>query len=296
MTSIIKKLHSENHLKGAPPHVLGGTEYEVLMGSQAYGVSSDDSDWDIYGFCIPPKTMVFPHLEGRIAGFGAKPPSFDVYQQHHVKSGGRNYDLSVYSIVRYFSLCMENNPNMIDSLFVPVRCRLHTTPLSNLVIDHRRAFLHKGCWHKFKGYAYSQMHKMKIKAPEGGRRAEDITTHGYDTKFAYHVVRLLDECEQILTTGDLSLEQNREQLKSIRRGEWSQERITAHFEQKEKDLESVYSASTLPWGPDEEALRKLLLECLEMAYGKLDAVVPTQSHADTLQSIIALAQRALGAS
>ena len=50
-------------------------------------------------------------------------------------------------------------------------------------------------------------------------REKDIVKHGYSTKFAYHIVRLLNEVEQILTEHDLDLERNREQLKSIRRGD-----------------------------------------------------------------------------
>src|SRR5688500_4528079 len=40
--------------------------YETLMGSEAYGVSSDASDRDVYGICMPPKHMLFPHLAGEI--------------------------------------------------------------------------------------------------------------------------------------------------------------------------------------------------------------------------------------
>lgn len=32
--------------------------YETMMGSVAYGVSSDSSDMDVYGICVPPKDVV----------------------------------------------------------------------------------------------------------------------------------------------------------------------------------------------------------------------------------------------
>jgi hypothetical protein len=54
-----------------PPSFLPESiQYEVIMGSFAYGVSSDSSDVDMYGFCIPDKQMIFPHLNGEIEGFG----------------------------------------------------------------------------------------------------------------------------------------------------------------------------------------------------------------------------------
>jgi hypothetical protein len=54
--------------------VIEGTQYLVHMGSDAYGVSSNSSDIDAYGFCIPPKSYIFPHLSGEIEGFGKQEP------------------------------------------------------------------------------------------------------------------------------------------------------------------------------------------------------------------------------
>lgn len=56
------------------------------------------------------------------------------------------------------------------------------------------------------------------------KRINLIDKFGYDTKFAYNLVRLLNECEQILVEGDLDLERSKEMLKSIRKGEWSLEK------------------------------------------------------------------------
>jgi hypothetical protein len=58
--------------------------YETVMGSQAYGVAVDNSDFDTCGFCIPAKEMLFPHLRGDIPDFGRQIQRFGVYQQHHV--------------------------------------------------------------------------------------------------------------------------------------------------------------------------------------------------------------------
>ena len=113
----------------------------------------------------PEKNMVFPQLVGHIEGFGKQKKRFEQYQQHHIKSKDDNkeYDITIYSIVKYFQLCMDNNPNMVDSLFVPRRCVLYTTAIGEHVRENRKLFLHKGCFHKFKGYAYSQINKLKNK-------------------------------------------------------------------------------------------------------------------------------------
>ena len=269
-----KVLHLSKRGLIKPPSYAIDTQYEVLTGSISYGVSSDVSDNDIVGFCIPSKDVIFPHLAGKVSGFGKEYKRFDQFQQHHIfdKEGDRNYDVTVYNIVRFFHLCMDNNPNMLDALFVPQRCILHITKIGNMVRDHRREFLHKGAWHRFKGYAYSQMHKIRTKNPEGKRR-EIIEKFGYDVKFAYHVVRLLDEVEQILSSGDINLERSREYCKAIRRGEVTLAEIENHFTTQEAELEKLYHASKLPYGPDEGKLKSLLLACLEEFFGSLDKCV-----------------------
>lgn len=278
--NVIESLHKKGLIK-PPPFVTGGTQYLTIMGSVAYGVSSDSSDVDLYGFCIPPKDVIFPHLAGEITGFGDQIQRFEQYQQHHIsdKSCGKEYDISVYNIVKYFQLVMENNPNMVDSLFTPTNCVLHCTKIAAHVRDNRKMFLHKGAWHKFKGYAYSQMHKMRIKNPDpSSKRYASILEHGYDVKFAYHVVRLLDEVEQILQYGDIDLQRNNEQLKEIRRGGWDMTEIENYFYSKEKALEELYASSALPHKPDQAVIKKLLLECLEEYYGSLDGAIETQDH------------------
>lgn len=267
--------------------------YITIMGSQAYAVSDGKSDEDLYGFCFPPKDMVFPHLAGEIPGFGKQLKRFDVWQQHGIKrqDNGKEYDLAIYSIVRYFHLCMENNPNMIDSLFTPDSCVKHITEVGGMVRAHRCEFLHKGAWHKFKGYAYAQVHKMEIKNPDpSSKRYASIQEHGYDVKFAYHVVRLLGEIQQILEEGDLDLTRNNEQLKAIRRGEWTMAEIVDHFKRKEVELEALYTNSKLQHSPNEPVIKGLLLGCLEHHYGSISKAVSRDTSVDAfirdLESVI----------
>ncbi|MFW6014809.1 MAG: DNA polymerase beta superfamily protein [bacterium] len=280
--SRVRELDSKK-LITPPNHVVEGVQYEVMMGSVAYGVSNDTSDIDIYGFSIPPKEIIFPHLKGEILGFGRQTKRFEQYQQHHIYDSGpqKEYDITIYNIVKYFQLVMENNPNMIDSLFVPQRCVLYCTRIGEHVRSNRKVFLHKGGFHKFKGYAFSQLNKTKKKNPEG-KRKEIVDKYGYDLKFATHLVRLLNEIEQILIEGDLDLERNREQLKSIRRGEWKLQEIEDYFTQKERSLEDLYSRSSLPYGPDEKTIKNILMECLEEYYGSLDNCIKKDSDSNMI--------------
>lgn len=271
----------------SPPSFLpANIHYEVVVGSMAYGVSSDTSDMDVVGFCIPRKEDIFPHLRGEIPGFGRNKQRFDVWQQHHIKTpDGKEYDLAIYSIIKIFQLCMENNPNCLDVLYAPQHCVLHATQIAQTIREKRDIFLHKGCWHKFKGYAYSQLHKIQTKNPIG-KRQKIIEEFGFDVKFAYHVVRLMLEVEQILSEHTLTIDRNAEILKAIRRGEWSLDKIKQFFEEKEKHLESLYHSSTLPYSPRESEIKELLLNSLEIHYGSLEnAIIREDQASNALRKI-----------
>lgn len=279
MSNILLEL-SQKRLVSPPTWLPMNTMYLTTMGSIAYGVAEDTSDFDVYGWAIPPRNMVFPHLTGYINGFGTPPPSFDNWQKHHIidqdalGGKGREYDFSIFSIVRYFDLCTEGNPNMVDSLFVPQECVLHSTNVSNLVRDKRHMFLSKLLWPRLKGYAYSQLHKASGKNPKAGSKRHKLRElHGYDSKFLYHVVRLLSQGEQIFLEGDLDLQEKgrREHMKAIRRGEIPEEDIRKWASEKESQLEKLYHESKLPEKPNEKAVYELLVQCLEEHYGSLDA-------------------------
>lgn len=270
------KILSEKNLITPPKWLPDNTMFEGMTGSIAYAASDDASDMDIVGFCIPPKEIIFPHLTGEINGFGTQQPRFDVFQQHHIelKEHRKEIDLTIYNIVKFFQLAMENNPNMVDVMFLPRRCVLHSTPIYEHVRENRKLFLHKGSWSKFRGYAYSQLSKIKNGVNRSNpKRQESIEKYGFDVKFAYHIVRLVLEVEQILVHHDLDLECNGAVLRSIRNGEWSLQKIEEWFANKEKALEEVYHNSSLQYSPNESIIKKVLMESLELHYGSISSAI-----------------------
>jgi predicted nucleotidyltransferase len=276
---ILDELDKKGLLQGMPPFLKTNSHYLTIMGSHAYGVADTSvkakiPDYDVYGWGIPPKEMIFPHLSGHILGFGPSPPSFEQWQKHHILDqdalggAGKEWDFQIFNIVKFFELCRQNNPNMIDSLFTPENCVIHCTRIGRMVRDKRKLFLSKECFVKFRGYAASQLKKMNDKNPEGGRR-EIIEKHGYDVKFAYHIIRLYDECEQILLQGDIDLQRARETMKAIRRGDWTAEEVRQWTMAKETALEGCLHKSVLPEKPPFGPLKELLQNCLEEHYGSL---------------------------
>jgi len=269
MPNLIQEIEAAGLIQ--PPQFLSSNvQYLCYTGSVSYGCSVDYSDIDVVGFCIPDKTTIFPHLAGEIFGFGTQKQRFNQFQAHHIKYKEKEYDITVYNIVQYFDLCLQNNPNCIDYLFTDRGEVFHTTQVGEMVRESRKLFLHKGLWHKFKGYAYSQISKMG-KEKYQGKRVELVEKYGYDTKNAGHAVRLLLEAEQLLSEQDLDLKRHKEQLLSIRRGEWTLDQVKEWCKDKEKQLEKLYHESTLPWGSVdvEPKVKELLIKCLEVHYGSL---------------------------
>jgi len=320
MSSVFDKLYSANLLNTPPAFLKNNIHYEVITGSTAYGCADTaKSDKDVYGFAIPPKDIIFPHQAGYItSGFDEEYPNFKNWQQHHITHDSDEYDIAIHNITHFFRLCMNNNPNMIDCLFVPLRCVIFTTQVGEHVRNNRKMFLHKGSFFKFRGYAKSQLSKLQAKQINNfiamckehnlpleiqtedvlasklpgdvkaklqqlikridsngvrTKRIYSIAKYGYDVKFAYHLVRLLSEARQILDHHDLILDRDREMYKSIRRGDWNKDQVIDYFARNEISLEKACDNSTLPSRPDVNAIRQLLIDCLEMHYGSLEECV-----------------------
>ena len=282
---LLHKLVERNQIH--PPKWLpDNTQFLGYAGSAAYGASGDTSDMDCFGFVIPPREIVFPFTDGgHIYGFGTQEQRFRVWSEHHIQlpDQRKEFDFSVYNIVDFMQLAMENNPNVLDVLFLPRRCILHSTKIAEHVRTHRRLFLHKGAMGKLRGYAFSQISKIRNKTNSSNpKRAATIAEHGWDLKFGVHVVRLMLQCEQILVEHDLDIERNSEVLKSIRRGEWTLEQLESWFDIKEKSLETLHANSTLRHSPDEKRIKELLLEALEMHYGTITTGVKRETGVEQL--------------
>lgn len=277
-------------------------QMEVYIGSTAYAMDSDSSDLDVLGFWIPPLDAIFPHLAGHIPGydnvFSNKNLKFSTYQSHRMidpsaKGGrGQRYDYTIHSIVKFFNLLLGANPTLIESLFSPERCVLHLTPVGNMVRENRKMFLCRELAKNSASYARGQLHKMRNKeTTTESNRFEMVQEHGYDLKFACHNVRLIDQAYQIVTEGDIDIESNCEKLKEIRRGEWSMEQIEAHFKLMEPLLLEASEKCTLPWEPDRERVRALLIDCLKKNFGSLGNAVVDRNRSqvviDQIKELIA---------
>jgi hypothetical protein len=93
---------------------------------------------------------------------------------------------------------------------------------------------------------------------------------GYDTKHAYHLVRLIRMCREILTTGKVIVKRpDREELLAIRNGAWNYDQLIEFAEREELELNSLYTTSNiLPKVPDKDKIDKLCIELVEKSLSR----------------------------
>jgi hypothetical protein len=88
---------------------------------------------------------------------------------------------------------------------------------------------------------------------------------GYDTKHAYHLVRLIRMCREVLTTGKVIVKRpDREELLAIRNGSWTYDQLIDFADREEVELNLLYDKCTiLPKTPDKTKLDNLCIKLVE---------------------------------
>lgn len=254
------------------PKFLENTDpsYITMMGSRAYGTETLESDYDFYGFVVPPPEFIFPHLKGKIHGFGDRHNYFDQYQAQHQQHPVYGIvDVTIYNVVKYFQLVMAGNPNIVDSLFTPTTSVKTMDSIGKMVKDNRHIFLSEKMYHTFKGMAWSHASRLKKGIPKEGRKKYE-EKYSYDVKDAYHTIRILLQIKDVLMFGDLDLQKHKAYLNYIRQGYYSLEYILTEFELLMKEIEEIVAdGSVVPYSPDQDKILALLVNCLEEKYGSL---------------------------
>jgi len=91
------------------------------------------------------------------------------------------------------------------------------------------------------------------------KRALLEAKHCFDTKHASHLYRLYSQCEEILTTGTLSLKNTirSNMMQDIRAGKWSYDDLMAYVDRKSKEIDAMYKESKLQHSPNYVQLNRL---------------------------------------
>lgn len=229
------------------------------FGSVIYGTNIETSDTDYKGVCIPPKEYYL----------GLK--SINEYN----KSGGKNFgerntkndiDVVICHINKFVRDAMNGVPNNLDILFCRDEDVIYRDEFGKALRDIRKEFLSKEIFKKFSGYALAQKHKIEVKRSHGVGRQDLVEEYGYDTKFAYHAVRLILGATEILETHDYhSYRPEREWLIEIRKGKYTMDELFEIFEKLDTKLKETYEKSTLRSKPDYNKINNWLIDINEKA-------------------------------
>jgi hypothetical protein len=120
------------------------TIFRTLTGSRVYGTFTEESDYDYRGVAIPPEIYFL--------GYAHK------FDQHESSSP---HDSVIYGISKFLKLAVDNNPNIIELLYIKPEFWTTTSPAWERLVEHRDWFLCKKSFHTFRGYAAAQMKRVR---------------------------------------------------------------------------------------------------------------------------------------
>lgn len=219
------------------------------MGSTSHGTSAEPiDDYDCMGIVLPPARNVLGLTKW----------------EHWVRPPGEDgLDVVLYSLEKYVRLLLKSNPNVMGLLYLPERFILREDSRFSLLRENRDAFVSRQAYFTFVGYARAQMEKMVSAAHRGymgEKRKELVRRFGMDVKHASHTIRILRMGTEFLRTGEMQVfREDRDELKAIKRGEWTLEEVRAEAERGFQEAKEAYVTSPLPEYPDRERAEALLI-------------------------------------
>ncbi|WP_017622253.1 nucleotidyltransferase domain-containing protein [Nocardiopsis chromatogenes] len=234
-----------------------GTVLQCQVGSGVHGITvSDQDDRDEMGICVEPPEYVMG-LRG-----------FEQYvyrsQPEGVRSGPGDLDLTVYALRKWMRLALDGNPTVLLPLFVPEEEIVRIDLLGRELRELSERILSRRVGDRCLGYLRSQ--RDSLLGRRSGRRTnrpELIDVYGFDTKFAYHMVRLGVQGAEILESGRLTLPMPdpwATWLRELRRGEHTLEEALEAAAEQEARLERLVTTSPLPARPDRDWADAWLVE------------------------------------
>lgn len=215
------------------PEIKGELLCLGVVGSKLYGLDTVESDIDYKGVFL-----------GRTADL----LSLDLTPAHH---SSVDPDITIYELGKFMYLCLKANPNLLELLYLPEY--LVTTPTFQSLAWIRNSFLsERYVRDAYGGYAYSQFNRLR-KRGDGSYSAD---TRKRTAKHTRHLFRLLEQGEQLLTTGTLDpVVADPERL--FRLGDMPVESIL--LEAKAAFDRFATLSSCLPAEPDRKTINQVLL-------------------------------------
>lgn len=163
-------------------------------------------------------------------------------------------DVVAYSLEKYLRLVLKSNPNVLGTLYLREEDYLWRATAFLSLQENRHRLASLNAYPAFCGYAQAQLKRLEGGAYRGYMGAERkllVDKFGYDPKNAAHLIRLWRMGLEFVETGELTVYRpDREELKAIKRGEWSLDAIRLEARILEKKMQVAKHNSPLQKEPD----------------------------------------------
>lgn len=232
-------------------------------GSHQHGARLDDNgDMDICGVYIPSQEQVLQrYMEG-----GELPQSFVASTSDKKRrNNAGDADVTMHSLRRWAELASKGNPTVLSYLFMP-----SFRGAWRMIEDRKYQFMAKSHVTAFKGYGNAQLARITGERGNGkhGQRNHLIELHGYNTKAAMHMIRMMYECMEFLTKETMTFPRPEVNiLLAIRRGEWKLEEVCKHYRQLETSIDKVLPKISMQSEVDRRQIARLIEEAHRYHWG-----------------------------
>ena len=216
----------------------------VRSGSRAYGLASEESDYDYKAICIPP---VEYHLG--LKNFKTMHLSTG---DNDSKNASDDIDVSIYSLQEFARLASKGNPNVLELLYVDMDDILYATHEGQQLGLNRGLFLSNKIENSFGGYAMSSMKYLE--------RALGVEEDEASKKIQ-NALRVYDMGIEAFYQGGFSTKRpNRDYLLKVRNGLHSAEQGKEVLNRKEKQFKEARKTSILPENVNTSDIDDLLIK------------------------------------
>lgn len=239
--SILKEFKADEAVGRDPAAAVAGSDFEswkgfiiyrCVVGSQAFGLSGEDSDVDRRGIYLPSAD-----LHWSLYGVPEQIENNDTQEAY-------------WELQKFLVMALKANPNILECLHTPMV--EHATPLVQELLAERRRFLSKLIYQTYNGYVMSQFKKLE----------QDLRARGeIKWKHAMHLMRLLLSGISALREGELRvrLDEHRVALLNIKSGNEPWVEVNAWRLQLHKDFDDAFASTKLPERPDYAWVNEFLL-------------------------------------
>lgn len=208
---------------------------EGIVGSQAYGLATPESDIDKLGVFVAPNKDIL----------GMQP-----VQETRVTN---DPDVTLHEVRKYLALAAKGNPTVLELLFL--RSYSVMTDVGELLIENKDAFLSQRIRKTYGGYALQQVKRLERRGD--GSYSSDLRKRR--AKHQRHIARLVVQCTAALKSGTLVVRLSPSEIEEVRRVEvLEDEQLSEWFEQR---LEVIDNMETdLPEDADWDRINTILLQ------------------------------------